>query len=199
MLLAYGQEVEPGTREDVAVFWTDGDDRRVIVDCGYGTAHTAIERILRRFSGGRGYYESLRLKVGELAEPGSVITAIVAPHQLGLMRPYIAGELGPEPYLVCRERSFMPHSPVLCASVEDARSFVRLASAADGLPLSGWRGFRAERLLSEFESLFALRANGSVGFRSELEEALSVSRAKARDAIIKPSSRQSRSKRKRAA
>jgi hypothetical protein len=184
MLLAFGQEVHQGTREDIVVFWTDGEARRAIVDCGYGTAHSALERVLRRFPGGRAYYENLRLKVGELAEPGTSIATILGPHRIGLMRPYIAGEPGPDPWVVCRERSRVPQSPVLCASLEDARSFARRASEADDLSRSGWQAFRGERLRSPIERLFGRRGDGSVLFRSELEEALSASRAKANAAIV---------------
>src|ERR1700677_2063858 len=172
-MLAFCQEVQPGTRDDIAVFWTDGDDRRVIVQCGYSEAHVVVERVLRRFPGGRSYYASLRMKVGDLAEPGAVITTILGPHRIGLMRPYLAGVPGSEPYVVCREASCLPQSPVLCPSLEDARAFARSASESTDLPPSGWRAFRGERLVSPVERLFVQGQNGSVLLRSELEDALS--------------------------
>lgn len=182
MLLAFGQEVQPGTREDIAVFWSDGDDRRAIVDCGYAQAHAVLERLLRRFPGGRGFYEDFRLKVGELAESGTAISTLLDGHTIGLMRPYIAGPPGSQPYIVCRQRRRMPQSPVLCGSIEEARSFARRASQVSGLARSGWRAYRCERLLSPIERLFTVGDNGRVLFRSELEEALSASRSRSRRA-----------------
>jgi hypothetical protein len=192
-MLAFCQEVQSGTREDIAVFWTDGDDRRVIVQCGYTEAHVVVERVLRRFPGGRSYYESLRMKVGELAEPGAVISTILGRHRIGLMRPYLVGAPGAEPYVVCREASHLPQSPVLCPSLDDARAFARSASESTDLSRSGWRAFRGERLISPVERLFVRSRDGSVLLRSELEYALSQSRSKIRARALKHSKRPSRS------
>lgn len=140
----FGHEVQPGTREDIAAFWTDGTHRRVIVDVGYAEAQAVLARILRRFSGGVGHYQHLRSKLGELERPGAVITAVLGPHRIGLMIPWLAGERGIEPYAVCREHACAPVSPVICASLADARSFARLASLSTGLSRPGWQAFQGE-------------------------------------------------------
>jgi len=170
----------------MVVFWTDGDERRAILASDYADAHSLLERVLRRFDGGSRHYASLRAKVGELAEPGVAITAVLGRHRVGLMRPYLAGVAGAEPYVVCREARGMLQASVICASLEDARSFARTASEAKGLSRAGWRAFEGERLLSPIERLFSRGHDGSVRLRSALEEALSTSLAHARAAAVEP-------------
>ena len=154
-------------------------------------AHTVAERVLRRFPGHRGYYESLHRKVGVLAESGTAISLVIGHHHVGLLRPFILGEPGSEPYVVCRERRGSLDSPVLCASVDEARSFARLASQASGLSLAGWCAFQGERLHSPFEQLFTQRHDGTVLLRSELEETLITSLAKDRQARVASQTRAS--------
>ncbi len=154
-----------------------------------------LERVLRRFPGGSSHYENLRLKLGVLAEPGMAITVVLESHRVGLMRPYLAGEPGPGPYVVCREGRRMLQVPVVCPSLEDARSFARAASQVEGLSLAGWQAFEGERLRSPIEQLFVRRDDGSVGMRSELEEALSAQLAKAKTAAVRPTIK-ARSRRK---
>lgn len=89
-MLLFGQEVRPGTRDDIAVYWTDGVERRTIVGCGYPDAGETLKRMLRRLGGGAGYYESLRAKLSDLDEPGGVITSAHGQQRMGLMRPYLA-------------------------------------------------------------------------------------------------------------
>src|ERR1700677_973141 len=74
------------------------------------------------------------------------VTAVLGPHRVGLMRPYLAGEPGTEPFVVCREARAMPQVPVICTSREDARAFALAASEMGRLSRSGWLGFRGERL-----------------------------------------------------
>jgi hypothetical protein len=101
----------------------------------------------------------------------------------------LGGRPGTEPYVVCREASRLPQSPVLCSSLEEARAFARNASESTNLPPSGWRAFRGERLVSPVERLFVQGQNGSVLLRSELEDALSQSRSTIRARAFKPSKR----------
>jgi hypothetical protein len=57
--------------------------------------------------------------------------------------------------------------------VEHARAFARAARLSAGLDPAGWRAFRAERLRTPIERLFAGTRDGRVILRSELEEELS--------------------------
>lgn len=141
-MLPFGQEVRPGTRDDIAVFWADGEQKRVIVGSDYGETHATLERILRKFQGGRIYYESLRAKVSELSEPGRVIVATLGSHCVGLMRPYLFGDDGDDPYVVCRRPVREPNHPVLCGSWEVAQSFAKQAIRDEGLSRDGWCAFR---------------------------------------------------------
>jgi hypothetical protein len=58
-VLLFGQEVRAGNRDEIVVFWTNGNEERVIVDSGYEDAHTALKRILRRFDGAMPQYDNL--------------------------------------------------------------------------------------------------------------------------------------------
>jgi hypothetical protein len=189
-VLLFGQAVEPGRRDDVVVFWTDGEERRAILGCGYAEAHVTLPRLLRRFRGARSYYDSLRTKVGELAEPGAVIAARAEGHSIGLMMPFLACETGPESHVLCRSQRGQPASPVICASKDDARAFARRASVHAGLCLSGWQVFQGECLRSPVEQLFVRNRDGTVILRSELEEALTASRARSRGAGSRPKTSQ---------
>jgi hypothetical protein len=181
-MLLFGQKVEPGTREDIALFWTDGERSRVILGCGYAEVHAVLERILRRFPNGVGHYQQLRAKIGELGQPGAVVATVLGPHRIGLMIPWRAGEAGPLPYVVCREQARVPDSPVIRTSLEHARLFARQASLHTGLSRCGWRAFRGERLRSPIERLFARTIDGRVILRSELEEELGTARHSVRPA-----------------
>jgi hypothetical protein len=170
----------------MVVFWTDGETGKAIVASDYRDAHSILERVLGRFDAGERHYDGLRAKVGELAAPGKAITAVLDRNRVGLMRPYIVGDAGSHPFVVCREARGMLLLPVLCRSREEARSFVRAAHQAEGLSLADWRSFEGERLISPVARLFARTTEGSVVVRSELEEALAASFAKARAAVVEP-------------
>jgi hypothetical protein len=186
-VLIHGQPVEPGTLNDIAVFWTDGEKRRAILADSYGAAHETVERILRKVMG-RGAYDNLRAKIGGLAEPGTAIMTASPPHKIGLVRPFLSGHTTDvaAPYLVCRIDGYVLNVPVLCPSLQDARAFARSASLAGNLSRSGWSAFQGERLRSPIERLFVRASSGSVVLRSELEEELNDSLAKARVSQPRP-------------
>jgi hypothetical protein len=174
-MLLFGQQVEPGTREDIADFWTDGEQRRVIVGCGHAGAHpSAVPRwrgLLRkparenRRAGQAGYRHRRRVRW--------------APHRTHEALPRQRAR--DRAVRRAREVARTPSMPVLCASLEEARSFARRASRhADRLSLSGWRAFRGERPRSPIERLFARTQDGNELLRSELEEALNAAFARSR-------------------
>ena len=171
-MLVYGQDVQPGGLNDMVVSWVHDTERRAIVVDDYADAQSTVERLLRRFASGKHDYETLRQKIVELDAPGTAIVTIVGEHRVGLMRPYLAGTAGTTPYVVCQERGYIPQTPVLCSSLDDARAFARKASDAASLPRAGWRAFHGERLRAPMARLFAQAQDGSVLLRSELEEAL---------------------------
>jgi hypothetical protein len=186
IVLLFGQEVAPSELDDVVVVWTDGKTRRAILDSGYAGAHAVLERVLGRFDGGARHYANLRAKVGDLADSGTAITLVLDHHRVGLLRPYLIGEPGPEPYVVCRETRGMLRMPVICASQQDAHSFARSASQETGLSGPGWLGFEGERLPSPIARLLTPSHDGRVRLRSALEEALSASLAEDRAAAVTP-------------
>lgn len=188
-MLLFGQEVRPGTRDELAVFWTNGVEKRAIIGAGYGDAHTALKRIVRKFDGGIAQYDNLRRKVRDLAEPGRVILARLGPHSVGLMRPYVHDGDGDEPYILCRGPVSQPTLPVLCRSYDEAQGFAKHAIREADLSRDGWCGFQGERLSSPLERLFVRRTDGEVILRSELEEALNAVRQEEREYRLIPSAR----------
>jgi hypothetical protein len=188
----FGQEVDPGTRENLAVFWSDGQDRVAIINCGYGGGWEAIERVARRYFHARSLCGALRSKVLELAEPGGVITTVIDAHVLGLMRYVTFGEpAGGVPHIVCREERLAPGTrlaptePVLCPSVESAREFARAASKQSELPLKDWRAYRCGPVREGLWQAIEQATDGKQRLKSELEEALSASLAREREAVVR--------------
>jgi hypothetical protein len=187
--MLFGQEVRSGTRDEIIVFWTDGDEKRAIVDADYADAHAGLKRILRKFDGGLAQYDNLRATISALAEPGRVILARLGPHTVGLMRPYMYGDAGDEPYVLCLGLAHQPTQPVLCGSYDEAQDFARQAIRNAGLPRDGWCAFKGERLRTPFARLFVERPDGEVILRSELEEALNAVCQGERECRSKPSAR----------
>jgi hypothetical protein len=193
-MLVLGQEVELGSREDIVVFWTDGDERRAIVALGYASVHAAVERVLRKYPGGATYYDNLRGKVGDLSEPGAVIQVVIGVHRVGLLHPYLLDGIGDQPYVVCRGPVQQPTQPVLCGSWEAAQGFAKRASQDEGLSREGWCAFRGERMRAPIDQLFVRAHDGRALLRSELEEAVNESLQREREGRRTVTARQGKPK-----
>jgi hypothetical protein len=95
------------------------------------------------------------------------------------------------PHIVCREERvrpgtrLVPTAPVLCPSVEVAREFARSASKESGLSPKDWRAYRCGPVKDGLWQAVEQATDGKQRLKSELEEALSASLAREREAVLR--------------
>lgn len=167
-----GESVEKGP---VVVFWSHGEQRRVVLPLGWAEAKALWKRLLGRFRGGRRHYVDAQSQLTRLLEVDLPLTARFGRHTIGLVRPYQLGELGgDEPVMICKERGSTgrePCVPILAEDVDAARSLVRRLQAR-GVSVSDWRCYEGERLDIPVEKLFRSTADGRIFGRTVLEDEL---------------------------
>ena len=127
-----------------------------------------MKRVLSRIPGGGAHWGQVVNSLGKLATPGDPLIVRIGSHDVGLVRPYVLGDLtGESVRMICLPKIPGFVLPVVVGQVEIARGFVRRVKLSSGIAHKRWVAYEGERAPpAPAESLFNFIADGSVVLRT---------------------------------